>query len=41
MIHEKDYPDVFVDNFKGFKIVAEATLGVTKGDRGATSEINA
>ena len=41
LIEEKDYPDVFVDKFKGFKIVAEATLGVAKGYRGATSEVNA
>ena len=40
LIEEKDYPDVFGDKFKGFKIVAEATLGVAKGYRGATSEVN-
>ena len=41
LIEEKAYPDVLVDKFKRFKIVAEATLGVAKGHRGATSEINA
>ena len=41
LIEETDYPDVFVDKFKGFNIVAEATLGVAKGYRGATSEVNA
>ena len=40
LIEETDYPDAFCDKFKGFNIVAEATLGVTKGYRGATSEIN-
>ena len=41
LIEEKAYPDVLVDKFKGFKIVAEATLGVAEVHRGATSEFNA
>ena len=41
LIEETDYPDLFGDKFKGFKIVAEATLGVAKGYRSATSEVNA
>ena len=40
LIEEKDYPDVFGDKFKGFKIMSEATLGVAKGYRGAASEVN-
>ena len=40
LIEEKDYPDVFGDKFKGFKIMSEATLGVAKAYRGATSEVN-
>ena len=41
LTEEKDYPDAFGDKFKWFKIVAEATLGVAKGYRGATPEVNA
>ena len=40
LIEETDYPDVFCDKFRGFNIVAEATLGDAKGYCGATSEIS-
>ena len=40
LIEESDYPDVFGEKFKGFNIVAEATVGVAKGYRGATSEFS-
>ena len=40
LIEETDYPDVFCDKFKGLNIIAEATLGVAKGYRGAISELD-